>query len=156
MHTVMKKTNGYVPASTFSGLIDRVFPNNTNRSFDDHFWGFNGIRHAGAPPVNIRETPDGYELQVVAPGLKKEDLKVSVNNDVLMISFRHEESNTEQGKQDGWLRKEYNSHSFMRSFDLEGEIDTTKIAAKYADGILHLTLPKKDGGQAATHTIEIQ
>ena len=72
MNTLMKRTNGNMPATTFSGLVDRLFQNNVNRFFDDDSWGFNGVAHNVHVPVNIRETEKGYELQSVAPGLKKE------------------------------------------------------------------------------------
>lgn len=156
MNTLMKRTNGNMPASTFSGLVDRLFQNNVNRILDDDFWGFNGVSQNVNVPVNIRETGKSYELQLVAPGLKKEDFKVSVGDNMLTISFEQKEEHNQENKEEGWLRKEYQKRSFTRSFTLDEVIDANKIDAKYADGILHVTLHKKEGAQAVSRTIEIK
>lgn len=156
MNTLMKRTNGNTPASAFSGLVDRLFQNNVNRIFDDNFWGFNGLSQSVNVPVNIQETGKSYELELVAPGLKKEDFKVSINGDMLTVSFDHQEQHSRQNDQEGWLRKEYHKQSFSRSFNLDDAIDASNIAAKYADGILHLTLPKKEGAQSVSRSIEIK
>jgi HSP20 family protein len=155
MNTIMKKTNGNVPAATFSGMVDKIFQNNLSRFFDDDFWGFNGVERSVNVPVNIRETDKSYELDLVAPGLKKEDFKVNLNGEVLTVSFEHEEKN-EQADNGGWLRKEYKARSFSRSFTLDETLDAGKITAQYSDGILHLTLPKKEGAQSVSRTIEIK
>lgn len=156
MNTLMKRTNGNMPATTFSGLVDRLFQNNANRVFDDDFWGFNGVSQNVNVPVNIRETDKSYELQLVAPGLKKDDFKVNVSGDVLTVSFGQKEEHSHENKGEGWLRKDYQMRSFTRSFNLDDAIDANKIDAKYADGILHLTMPKKEGAQSISRTIEIK
>lgn len=156
MNTLMKRTNGNMPATTFSGLVDKLFQNNVNRFFDDDFWGFNGVAQSVNVPVNIRETDKVFELQLVAPGLKKDDFKVNVNGDVLSVSFEQNEAHSNENKEEGWLRKEYQKRSFTRSFSLDDAIDVSKIDAKYADGILHLTMPKKEGAQAVSRNIEIK
>lgn len=156
MNTLMKRTNGNAPATTFSGLVDRLFQNNVNRFFDDDFWGFNGVTQNVTVPVNIRETDKSYELQLVAPGLKKDDFKVNVSHDVLTVSFEQKEEQSHENKEEGWLRKEYQKRSFTRSFNLDDVIDANKIDAKYADGVLHLTMPKKEGAQSISRTIEIK
>lgn len=159
MNSLMKRTNGSTPATTFSGLIDKIFQNNVNRLFDDDFWGFNGNLHNSQNanvPVNIRETNQNYELQLVAPGMKKEDFKVNVGSDMLTVSFEQKEEHSQENKEEGWLRKEYQKRSFTRSFNLDDTIDVNKIDAKYADGILHLTMPKKEGAKPISRTIEIK
>lgn len=156
MNTLMKRANGSMPATTFSGLVDKFFQNNVNRIFDDEFWGFNGIPQNVSVPVNVRETDVSYELQLVAPGLRKEDFVVSLNGDLLTVSFEQKEETSQENKERGWLRKEYQKRSFSRSFSLDEAIDANKIDAKYTDGILHLTLPKKEGAQSLSRTIEIK
>jgi len=156
MNTLMKRTNGNMPATTFSGLVDRLFQNNVNRFFDDDFWGFNGLPQNVNAPVNIRETDKSYELQLVAPGLKKDDFKVNVSGDLLTVSFEQKEERNQENKEEGWLRKEYQKRSFVRSFSLDDAIDANKIDATYADGVLHLTMPKKEGAQSISRTIEIK
>ncbi len=157
MNTLIKKSNGngYKPA-TFNGIVDKIFHNDINRFFDDDFWGFNGLERQVNVPVNVRETGNSYELEVVAPGLKKEDFKVQVNGDVLNISFEQEQRANEQNDKEGWLRREYKTKAFSRSFTLDDAADTNKITAQYTDGILRLTIGKKEGSGAISRTIEIQ
>lgn len=157
MNTLMKRTNGngYVPATTFSGLVDKIFQNNVNRLLDDDFWGFTNVSHNVSVPVNVRETDKSYELELVAPGLKKEDFKINLHREMLTVSFEHQDEQSQQDKEEGWLRREYHKRSFSRSFNLDEAIDAGKISAKYDDGILHLSLPKKEEVQALSRTIEI-
>ena len=156
MNTLMKRTNGTVPATTFSGMVDRLFQNNVNRFFDDDFWGFDGVSRMVNVPVNIRETDQSFELQLVAPGLKKDDFKVNVGGDLLTVSFEQAEEHSQEGKQEGWLRREYQKRSFTRSFTLDDAIDANKIEAAYTDGILHLSMPKKEGSRSVSRNIEIK
>ena len=155
---IIKTDNGQtnLPAASFSGLIDRVFQHNLNRFFEDDFWGFNGINRQNQVPVNITETDKSYELQLVAPGLKKEDFKISLEGDLLTISHEHKEENSHENKTERWLRKEYRMQTFSRSFNLDEKLDSNKISAQYRDGILHLNLPKKEGAQRLFKTIEIK
>ncbi len=156
MNTLMKKTNGSTPATTFSGMVDNIFQNNLNRLFDDNFWGFNGVSQNVSVPVNLKETDKSYELELVAPGLKKEDFKIHVSGELLTVSFEHSAEQQQQNKDEGWLRKEYQKRSFTRSFNLDDTMDANKITAKYADGILKLDLPKKEGAQTVSRNIEIK
>jgi HSP20 family protein len=158
MNTLMKKTNGNgnMPATSFSGLVDKLFQNNVNRLFDDDFWGFSNVTQNVSVPVNIRETDKSYELHLVAPGLKKEDFRINIHGDLLTVSFEHQEEQKQENTSEGWLRNEYQKRSFTRSFTLDDAIDTGKINAKYSDGILELSLPKKEGAQTISRTIEIK
>jgi HSP20 family protein len=93
------------------------------------------------PAVNIRETDEVFELSVAAPGMKKEDFKVELDNNRLVISGETKQKNEQT--HDNYLRKEYSYQSFVRSFALaEKQVSGEKIQAKYADGILHITIPK--------------
>jgi HSP20 family protein len=108
-------------------------------------------------PVNIKETEKSYELHLVAPGLKKEDFKISIDRNILNISFEHKTEQKEQGQpEEGkWLRSEYRTRSFKRSFTLNEKIDVANIAAKYADGVLVVTLNKKEVSVPATVEIAV-
>lgn len=158
MNTLMKRTNGTsnLPTTTFSGLVDKIFQNNVNRLLDDDFWGFSNVSHGVSVPVNVRETGSSYELELVAPGLKKEDFKISLHGDTLTVSFEHQDEHSQESKEEGWIRKEYQKKSFTRSFNLDDAIDAGRISAEYHNGILHLTLPKKEEAQALSRTIEIK
>jgi HSP20 family protein len=105
------------------------------------------------PPVNIHETNDAYHLELVAPGLKKEAFKISLEKGVLSISYehKHEAENTDYKTH----RKEFRSNSFKRSFTVDDKVNTDGIQAKYEDGILKLYLPKKDEVKVAPKEITV-
>lgn len=113
---------------------------------DDFFkpWNewFNGGRARSIPAVNITENKEDYKVSVAAPGLKKGDFNINVEGNVLTISCEKEESKEEKGERH--TRKEYNYSSFSRSFTLPDEVNKEKIDAYYEDGVLKLTIPKKD------------
>ncbi|HYJ65772.1 MAG TPA: Hsp20/alpha crystallin family protein [Parafilimonas sp.] len=157
MTTIMKRDNGSsnMP-STFTGLVDQLFQDNLTRFFNDDFWGSGSVSRSSQVPVNIKETDKTYEMELVAPGLKKEDLKLNVSNDMLTVSFEHKEENNQENENEGWLKREYRHQSFSRSFSLDDTIDANKISAKYQDGVLHLSLPKKEGAQKISKNIEIK
>lgn len=155
MTTLMKRnSNGHAPQTTFGGLVDQLFQDNLGRIFDDGFWGFNGNVSRSQVPVNIRETDKAYELQFMAPGVKKEDFKVQVVDGLLTVSYEHKEDNNSNN--DGWRRREYRHQSFSRSFTLEDTIDGENIQARYVNGVLHLVVPKKEPAQKNARQIEIQ
>jgi HSP20 family protein len=118
--------------------------------FDDFFkpwneWFDNGIkwgRELNVPAVNITETDGEYSVTVAAPGLKKSDFNIDVNGNMLTISCEKEESNEEKDAR--YTRREYNYSSFSRHFTLPEEVNKEKIEARYEDGVLKLTLPKKE------------
>lgn len=157
-NSIIKRTNGTsnLPARPITGLIDQLFQNNLNRFFNDDFWGFNGLEHQVTVPVNLKETDKAYEMQLVAPGLRKEDFKLNVTNELLTVSFEQKDEQEQGSKEEGWLRKEYKMQSFSRSFNLDDSVDINKISAAYNNGILHLTLPKKENAQRISKSIEVK
>lgn len=157
-NSIIKRTNGTsnLPARPITGLIDQLFQNNLNRFFNDDFWGFNGVEHQVPVPVNLKETDKAFEMHLVAPGLKKEDFKLNVTNELLTVSFEQKEEQEQVSKDEGWLRKEYRMQSFNRSFNLDDSVDINKISAAYNNGILHLTLPKKENAQRISKSIEVK
>lgn len=115
--------------------------------FDDFFkpwneWFDNSwVRSMNIPAVNITEEKNHYLVSLAAPGLKKEDFKIDLDGNMLTISSESEESTEEKKKK--FTRKEYSYSSFSRSFTLPGEIRKELIEAKYDDGVLKITLPRK-------------
>ncbi len=94
------------------------------------------------PSVNVLEKTDGFTLEVAAPGLKKEDFKINFQNHKLSISAEKEvKSEENDGK---YSRKEFSFNHFKRVFTLPEMVDGEKIEATYIDGILKLTIPKKE------------
>ena len=93
---------------------------------------------------------------MVAPGLNKEDFNVNVSDKMLTVSFEHKEEDKQENKRNGYLREEYRMQSFSRSFTLDDTIDADQINAQYKDGVLHVTLPKKEGAQKITKNIQVK
>ena len=147
--------NSTVPAKSVSGWIDQLMQDNLNRFLTDDFWNLGGTAQRAGVPVNLRETDKTYEMQVIAPGLRKEDFKLQVTNDLLTVSFEPLADQDDDNRNNGWLRREYKTNAFTRSFSLDDTIDANKIAAAYNNGILTLTLPKKENAQKLSKTIEI-
>lgn len=94
------------------------------------------------PAVNIKEGKEEFSIEVAAPGFEKKDFKIDLNNNVLEISSEKEEKNEENG--DKLMRCEFKYSSFKRYFTLPDTIESEKIKASYKDGILNVTIPKKD------------
>jgi|SRR5690242_19980185 len=112
------------------------------RPWNDWFdSGFSG-RMITVPSVNVNETKDEYQLSFAVPGMKKDDFNIDVNGSTITISSEKEE-NTEE-KELNYTRKEYNYSSFSRSFQLPNEVNKEKIDARYENGVLKVTLPKKE------------
>lgn len=148
---------------------DGLFPSVINRSMnsllDDFFtrdifdWTDRNYSALGTnlPSANLRETDTKLEIDLAAPGMKKEDFKVEVDNNLLVISCEKEEHKEETSKKEDYIRKEFNYQSFYRSFSLPEYADENKIEAAYKDGILHVTINKKEGAKKrATKTISIK
>ena len=110
--------------------------------YTDLLGGTEVPRNRFKPAVNIKETETGFELELIAPGLKKEDFNVEVENELMTISADFEENREENNE--GYSRKEYSFRSFKRSFTLPETIDDEAIKADYKDGVLRLSLPKRE------------
>ncbi len=101
------------------------------------------------PAVNILETEKEYKIEVAAPGLKKEDIKVELENDLLTISSEVKKETEEKDKEGRYTRREFSFSAFKRSFTVdEDTVDIEKIEAKYEDGILNIQVPKKTAAPA--------
>ncbi len=96
------------------------------------------------PAVNVRETDDTFEIEVAAPGMSKEDFRVNMENNLLTISSEKKEEKKEEEK-GRFSRREFSYQSFQRSFAIpENLVEGEQITAKYCDGILCISLPKKE------------
>lgn len=119
--------------------------------FDDFFnrelfnWGNNNYSSTSTtvPSVNIVENADTYQVQVAAPGMEKNDFEIKLDGQLLTISSSKQDSNESQ---DGnYTRREFSYQSFQRSFELPKDVvDQENIQAKYENGLLMLTIPKKE------------
>ncbi|TXN35080.1 Hsp20/alpha crystallin family protein [Flagellimonas hymeniacidonis] len=94
------------------------------------------------PAVNIKDNSEGFVLELAVPGGKKDDFKVEVDNDLLTISSEVKTESKEE--KENYTRREFAFSSFKRAFTLPETVDGTKIDASYENGILKLSLPKKE------------
>lgn len=150
--TIAKRQNGN-PSVSFGNVVDNIFQNSLRRFFDDNFWDTDAPLTTGSVPVNVRETEQHYEMDVVAPGCRKEDFKIEINDNLLTVSFNHTEEN--KNAKTGWVRNEYLRRSFSRSFTLDDTVDVNRISASYTDGILQLVLPKNEKAKKISRNITI-
>lgn len=156
MSNILKKENSLQPAH-FGSVVDQIFQNNLSRFFDDSFWGFNaGDMERTKVPVNLRETASAFEMELVAPGLRKEDFHLNVSGDMLTVSFEAKNENKETNKEEGWVRQEYRKRSFSRTFHLNDALDTNSISAHYENGILYVMLPKNEKAKQVSKTIKVE
>ncbi len=105
------------------------------------------------PAVNIKEENDKFVLEMAAPGLKKDDFNINLDNYVLTISSEKKEETKDD--KDNYTRREFLYTSFSRSFTLPKTVDIDKIKADYKNGILTVTLPKKEEEAKLTKQIKI-
>jgi len=121
----------------------------TNRFFTPRLFDFDDDFFAGAissPPANITETDKEFKLDLSVPGMKREDFKVDIDSGVLTISSEKEEETKDEGK--NFRRQEFSYSSFSRTFTLPDNVDENNINAKYDNGMLQLTIPKKEGSMS--------
>ncbi len=147
--------NRNVVPATINGFFNDLLNNDFSKYFmntSDSEW-----LNQASVPVNVKETGEGYEMDIVIPGVKKEDVKLSNNDNILNISYEHQEEQKSENEENGQkvIRKEYQLRSFKRSFTLGDQIDAAKINARYEAGILKVTLPKKVVNKEANKVIEI-
>lgn len=148
MNTLVKKNNGRNLADPWTSDffdVDNLFGRGWLKPFDKTL-----------PAVNISENEKGYNVDVVAPGMKKEDFRINVEDDVLTISAESRHEATEEDKDRQYSRREYSHSSFTRSFRLPDNAKDDDIAASYEDGVLKLTIPKSKKQVKATKEIKIK
>ena len=140
-------------------IVAKSFPVNKNLTnvFDELFNSLpsvydNGVR-SNVAAVNIKENDNGYNLEFNVPGRNKEDFKINVDKGLLTVSYDKKEDVEKDVKS---IRKEFSFSSFKRSFTLDEKINAEGIEAKYENGILRVSLPKKEEVKIAPKQISIQ
>ncbi len=103
-------------------------------------------------PVEIRESAEAFELSAELTGVRKEDIEVNINGNVLSISAERKASPLREGER--LLRSEFGYGKLGRSFQLSQEINEAEAQARYSDGVLTLLLPKKAAAQARRLTVQ--
>lgn len=114
--------------------------------FDDDALFNSPMTRRSMPSVNIKETEKNYELEMAAPGYSKKDFNISIDNNMLTVSAERKQE--QEKKADHYTRREFGYESFSRSFNLPANTNEEDISARYEDGILKLTINKKDSPQS--------
>ena len=121
--------------------------------FDDFFnrdffnWDLSNFSDTNTtiPKVNIKETPENFEVEVAAPGMDKNDFKIELDGNTLTISSEKASQHTGNNDDSRYFRREFSYESFQRTFNLQKDVvDSDKIEAKYHNGLLQLIIPKKE------------
>ncbi|WP_336514290.1 Hsp20/alpha crystallin family protein [Pollutibacter soli] len=134
---------------SFNSIFEDLFQHFPATGANTKDWSLNGNA-----PVNINETKEAYQLDVVAPGFDKADFKINVDQNILTISGEKKTAEKTEGEKQ--IRKEYGFKSFKRSFTLDEAIDDAGISAKYENGVLNVTLPKKEEVKVTPKEISVQ
>ena len=129
--------------------------------FDRDFWGrknpLYGKNAKNIMKTDIREHDEGYELDVDLPGFKKDEISVELDDGYLTISAAKGLDKDEQEKKGKYIRKERYAGAMQRSFYVGDAVTQEDIKAKFEDGILKLSIPKKDAKAVETKkTIAIE
>ncbi len=136
-----QKSNGVKP------WVNDVFDSFFNDSF------ISDRMVSRVPAVNVSESNGHYRIELAAPGLKKEDFKISVDKNTLSISVEKNAENTSEDRK--YNRREFSYFSFVRSFTLPDTVDYAGIEARYNDGILTIELAKKEEARIQTREIQV-
>ena len=129
--TLIKQRGSY---PSMRSLLEDFWNNDTLS--EDRFWN----TRVNLPAVNIIEKDDKFLIELAAPGLRKEDFKINIENGILQIDSESQREVEEE--KDNYTRKEFNYSSFSRSFTLPENASEENIAANYENGVLKLKLQK--------------
>lgn len=123
----MMRTNSWIPA-VFNDLFDADFMPKVN---------------ATAPAINVKENDQAYTVEVAAPGMKKEDFNVHINDEGnLIIKMEQKQEHKEEDKDTRYLRREFSYSKYERTLLLPDDVNKELISAKVENGVLTVALPK--------------
>lgn len=140
----MEPWNPWREMMNMRDLMDRMFQDTFVRAGS-------GLLGRGSVPLDIRETDNGYEVEAALPGVRPEDVQVTVQDDTLTI--RGEVKSQEERSDQNWITRERRSGSFYRSVTLPAPVDADRATARFEHGVLRLTLPRS--AQAGPKQIRI-
>ncbi len=149
MRQLVRRRNHAFP--TFAKVVNDIFNDDFVKNLDESLSVWNGSQ----PAVNVKEDTDGFSLALAAPGYGKEDIEIKIDDNVLTISSeKKEDATAKEGEK--FTRKEFKYAAFKRTFTLPDTVDATKIGANYENGILNISIPKKEEAKPVpARTIEI-
>jgi HSP20 family protein len=142
------KFNGDRTANALIPGFNDVFESVFNDSF------FSDRMVSRVPAVNISESADHFHIELAAPGLKKSDFKISVDENRLIISVEQQQEQTTNNLK--FTKKEFSFGSFVRSFTIPDVADQGRIEASYEEGILRVNLAKREEAKSVSRQIELK
>jgi HSP20 family protein len=145
--TLVKFNNGqrkHVVSPRFTDVLDTFF--------NDQY--FNAAPASKAAAVNIIESENGFDIELAVPGLKKEDFKINIEKNLLTVSAEAKKEEAAVAKY--YSKKEFSFNSFSRSFTLPETVDQNNIEAAYTDGILKLSIAKKEEAKLQPREISVK
>ncbi|WP_295768671.1 Hsp20/alpha crystallin family protein [uncultured Mucilaginibacter sp.] len=145
--TLVKFNNGHRKPAVAPRFID-VF----DSIFNDQF--LNTANIAKIPAVNITESEAAFDIEFAVPGLQKEDFKINVEKNVLTVAAEVKQEEATESKK--YSKKEFSYNSFNRSFTLPETVDQNNIEAAYTNGILKLTIAKKEEAKLQAREIAVK
>jgi HSP20 family protein len=122
----MMRSNSWIP-SVFNDLFDTDFMPKANCT---------------APAINVKETDKAYVVELAAPGMKKEDFNVHINDEGNLIIKMEQKEEKKEDKSVRYLRREFSYSKFEQTLILPDDVDKEKISAKVDNGVLTVELPK--------------
>ena len=128
MLPLMKRTNDWMP-NVFNDFFDTDFMPKIN---------------ATAPAINVIETEKDYKVELAAPGMRKDDFQVHINNEGNLSIKMESKKENEQKEKGRYLRREFSYSKYEQTLILPDDVEKDKISAKVTDGVLTITLPKTE------------
>ena len=139
MTLVRLRNNDYLPGRRSYHNADDMF-----NWFASEMPAFGGC--STYPLANVLESEDDFRIELMVPGYKKDEIRVQVENGMLSIS--HEPSDNGEEKAYKYVSREFSQKAFSRKFKLSDRLNSGKIAAKYENGVLNISIPKKEEAKA--------
>ena len=126
--------------------------------FNDFFdTDFMPRTNATAPAINVKETEHDYTVELAAPGMKKDDFNINIDNDGnLHIKMEQKNEKKDENKKEHYLRREFSYSNYQQAYTLPEDADREKISAKVADGVLEVEIPKLTPKEEAKTTKNIE
>ncbi len=113
--------------------------------FNDNFFDTDLMprMNATAPAINVKENEKSYTMEVAAPGLKKEWVRVNIDTDgMLNIAIENKMEHKDEDKHEHYLRREFSYSNYQQTYSLPDDADREKISAKVDNGVLEVQIPK--------------
>ena len=143
METLVKRNGNFPLMNTFvDDFLSKDIFDWTERNF--------AALGSNLPSANLKETERKLEVELAAPGMNKEDFNIEIDNNILKISCENETEHEETGNKNNYVRKEFSYHKFSRTFYLPDSADDENVEAAYDNGILTVSIPKKENNKGKT------